>query len=87
MFGKLRTARHLRIQSSEKKATVMFRGRTAGIARVHQYGLADQVKRGRPGKVKYARRGLLGVSGRTRRLIEKEVLNATEGVIRDYFIS
>ncbi|MGJ8526788.1 hypothetical protein LMG33818_002545 [Halomonadaceae bacterium LMG 33818] len=76
MFGKLRTACYLHVQSSEKRATVMFRGHTAGIARVHQYGLVDQVKRGRPGKVKYTRRRLLGVSGRTERKIE-EMLIAT----------
>lgn len=59
MFTKLKQAKHLKLQSTADSITLGFIGRTARLARVHQYGLND-----RPGRnardVRYARRQILG---------------------------
>ncbi|WP_339511904.1 phage virion morphogenesis protein [Pseudomonas sp. RL_15y_Pfl2_60] len=61
MFTKLRQARYLKVQSTANTIGIGFLGRTARIARIHQYGLRD-----RPGKAspdtRYDRRELLGFS-------------------------
>ena len=62
MFEKLRQARRLRKTATANSATVSVGGRSARIARVHQYGLRDKVDWRKPEtvSVKYARRELLG---------------------------
>ncbi|WP_295548601.1 phage virion morphogenesis protein [uncultured Pseudacidovorax sp.] len=62
MFEKLRTAQYMRKTATATTATITIGGRTARIARVHQYGLRDRVDWRRPGspEVRYARRELLG---------------------------
>jgi len=62
MFEKLRQAKRLRKTATADSATVSIGGRSARIARVHQYGLRDKVDWRRPEtvSVKYARRELLG---------------------------
>jgi phage virion morphogenesis protein len=59
MFGKLRMAKHLKVLKSGSGAAVGILGRSARIARVHQYGLIDQVEPGGP-SVQYPERILLG---------------------------
>lgn len=59
MFTKLRQAKHLKVQSTASSITLAFLGRTARLARVHQYGLRDRPGRGAP-DVQYAQRQLLG---------------------------
>lgn len=73
MFTKLRTARHLRLQSNASAIGIAFLSRTARLARVHQYGLRD---RPRPGssQVQYARRELLGFSDGDLDLIRDRLL-------------
>ncbi|MCY1309190.1 phage virion morphogenesis protein [compost metagenome] len=61
MFTKLRTARHLKLQSSADRIAIGFLGRTARLARVHQYGLRDRPGR-RAAEVQYSQRELLGFS-------------------------
>lgn len=61
MFVKMRSARHLRAQSTASEATVGISGRAARIARIHQEGLRDQVQPGGPSVI-YPRRELLGLS-------------------------
>ncbi|MNG24974.1 Phage virion morphogenesis family protein [compost metagenome] len=61
MFAKLRTARHLKLQSSADRIAIGFLGRTARLARVHQYGLRDRPARNAP-QVQYSQRELLGFS-------------------------
>ncbi|MDO5609483.1 MAG: phage virion morphogenesis protein [Pseudomonadota bacterium] len=73
MFGKIKQARHLRVQASPSAATVEFAGRVARIARVHQYGLRDKVGRKGP-DVRYDQRELLGFSGADRERIEDLLL-------------
>lgn len=61
MFAKLRTATHLRLLSEAQGAAIGITGRAARIARVHQYGLHDQVQPGGP-SVRYPARELLGLT-------------------------
>lgn len=61
MFTKLKAAKHLRLQSDANSIALAFIGRTARLARVHQYGLRDRPGRGSP-QVQYARRELLGLT-------------------------
>lgn len=61
MFAKLRTARHLKLQSNAERIAIGFLGRTARLARVHQYGLRDRAGRNAP-QVQYSQRELLGFS-------------------------
>lgn len=60
MFRRLRTGRFLRANSNDTLATVGFSGKTAAIARVHQYGLADTIAH--HGQAKYPERTLIGLS-------------------------
>ncbi len=73
MFTKLRQARHLKLQSTASSIALAFMGRTARLARVHQYGLRD-----RPGKgqadVQYNRRELLGFTDADLDMIRDELL-------------
>jgi phage virion morphogenesis protein len=62
MFGKLKTARYLRTESTANGMSVGFVGRVSRIARVHQYGLNDRPERGQA-DVQYEKRQLLGFSG------------------------
>ena len=62
MFGKLKTARYLRTESTANDMSVGFVGRVSRIARVHQYGLKDRPERGQA-DVRYEKRQLLGFSG------------------------
>lgn len=60
MFSKLGTARHLRTRTLSDGVAVGFFGRVARIARVHHYGLHDQVAQDGP-RVKYPARRLVGL--------------------------
>jgi len=76
LFGKLRRAKHLRIRATANGADIGFTGRTARIARVHQYGQRDHVAPRGP-KVRYPRRELLGftpeLQARIRNLLIEEL--------------
>ena len=73
MFAKLRTARHLRADSTASEAVVGFVGRTARIASVHQEGLRDQVQAGGPSYT-YPARPLLGITEAERSAIADKLL-------------
>lgn len=73
MFEKLRAARHLRVEADDEGVAVGFFGRTARIARVHHYGLRDQVQPGGP-SYQYPARGLLGLTDADRELIKDLLL-------------
>ncbi|MBB3141207.1 phage virion morphogenesis protein [Halomonas organivorans] len=73
MFHKLRTAKYLRTRGTSDAAVAGFFGRINRIARVHQYGLHDQVDRDGP-RVKYAERRLLGFSEADREAIRDALL-------------
>lgn len=61
MFTRIRTAQYLRTSASAEAAAVQFTGRVARIARIHQYGLHDQVAPKGP-RHRYPVRQLLGFS-------------------------
>ncbi len=73
MFNKLRTARHLRADSTDTEASVGFIGRTARIAQVHQDGLVDQVQPQGP-SYRYPARQLLGLTQPERDRITDTIL-------------
>lgn len=74
MFSKLRTARHLKAVGDGSAITVGFTGRIARIARVHQYGLRDRAEAGAK-EVVYARRELMGLTGRELELVRDGLLS------------
>lgn len=73
MFSKLGQAKHLKLQSTADSAAITFLGRTARLARVHQYGLRDKPGRNSP-DIQYDRRELLGFSAADRELIRDSLL-------------
>ena len=73
MFTKLRQARHLKLQSTAGSIAIGFLGRTARLARVHQYGLRDRPGRNSP-DVQYNRRELLGFTDADLDMIRDELL-------------
>ncbi|MGV8925700.1 MAG: phage virion morphogenesis protein [Ewingella sp.] len=60
MFRKLRNSRYLLARSNDGEATVGFTGQAGAIARIHQFGLRDDLK-GEHG-AKYPLRALLGLN-------------------------
>lgn len=73
MFKKLRTAAYLKIRGDSNAVSVLFTGRIARIARVHQYGLKDRAERDAP-DVQYAQRELLGFTDADLDLIRDKLL-------------
>lgn len=61
MFEKLKMARYLKAKGTPHEALIGFAGRVSRIARIHQYGLLDQIANDGP-RVRYAKRRLLGLS-------------------------
>ena len=61
MFSKLRTAKYLKTTASADSASVQFAGKVQRIARVHHYGLRNQISSKGP-TIRYSRRLLLGVN-------------------------
>lgn len=61
MFGKLRTAAHLKAGATPDEAYVEFTSRASRLARVHHFGLKDRVVPGGP-ETEYPQRELLGFS-------------------------
>lgn len=73
MFAKLRLASHLKAKGTTDGIEVGFIGRTARIARVHQFGLRDKIDQ--TGKVtQYEKRQLLGITESDRAKIMDAVL-------------
>ncbi|URQ60030.1 phage virion morphogenesis protein [Pantoea alhagi] len=73
MFTKLKTAKYLKAQANASQAEVTFTGQAQRIARVHHYGLRDQVSRG-GAEVKYAVRPLLGVNDDSETTVQEALL-------------
>lgn len=78
MFARLRQARYLKLQSTAESIAIGFLGRTARIARVHQYGLRDRAERGSP-DTRYERRELLGFTDADLQLIHDRLLEHLAG--------
>ncbi|SFU80190.1 phage virion morphogenesis protein [Halomonas korlensis] len=73
MFAKIRQAKFLKGRGMSDAATVGFAGRVARIARVHQYGLRDNVDRNGPWH-DYPERRLVGYSDADRAVIRDMIL-------------
>lgn len=69
MFAKLRTARYLKAKGTAAEAVVTFTAEISRIARVHQFGLRDQVNRKTGLEADYPERQLLGISAEDEALI------------------
>lgn len=78
MFMKLRQAKHLKLQSTADSIAIGFGGRSAQLARVHQYGLRDRPGRGAP-DTQYDRRELLGLTDADLDLIRDRLLEHLGG--------
>lgn len=61
MFGRLRTAKHLKAGATPGEAWVAFTSRAERIAQIHHYGLRDRVSPDGP-ETDYPQRELLGFS-------------------------
>lgn len=74
MFAKLRTARHLKLNTTQQHINIGFQGSSATIANIHQQGLKARVRKDRDYKVQYAQRELLGFTDEDKKLIEDLVI-------------
>lgn len=77
MFQKLRTSRYMKASGRENSAVVEFTGKVQRIARVHQYGLKDQVNQYSV-DVQYPERVLLGFSSDDVGLIKNIILHSLQ---------
>jgi phage virion morphogenesis protein len=73
MFVKLRTARWMTIEASDKQLAVGFSGRVARIARVHQFGDSEPVAANAP-KYRYPTRELLGLTNADCEMVRDQLL-------------
>ncbi|MBT1869331.1 phage virion morphogenesis protein [Enterobacter mori] len=78
MFAKLRTAKYLKTASTADSSSVEFAGKVQRIARVHHYGLRDQVRNKGP-IVKYTERRLLGWGGESKNAVKDIILKVMSG--------
>ncbi|MFM2477312.1 phage virion morphogenesis protein [Celerinatantimonas sp. MCCC 1A17872] len=61
MFTKLKQAKWMKVQAKDDIVTIGYTGRTAKIARVHQYGLTDKPSP-KSRSIRYRKREVLGVN-------------------------
>lgn len=73
MYQKLCLARFLKVQVHTNAISAGFAGRTARIAKVHQYGLKDRAEPRSP-EVKFEQRVVLGLTDPDLDLIKNQVL-------------
>lgn len=81
MFDKLRTARFMRLRVTAGELSIGFIGRAARIARIHQYGEADQVQPGGP-TITYPQRELLGFSDADMELVRDTIMTHLEAAAK-----
>lgn len=74
MFAKIRTARYMKLETTESQLVIGFFGRIARIAGVHQRGLRDKVAKNGP-DYQYPARPLLGFSATDREMIRDRLLD------------
>lgn len=74
MFSKLRTTRCLKTERCTDQAIISFNDQVGRIARVHQYGLRNQIRKAGP-KAQYPARQLIGFSDTDLTLIEEAILS------------
>lgn len=74
MFSKIRTAKYMKIKTSNGAAEVTFSGRIAHIVRVHQEGLRARVEPG-GAKYNYPARRILGFTDADRARIQNSLID------------
>ena len=74
MLSKLRTTRYLKTEHCTDQAIIAFNDQVGRTARVHQYGLSDQICKAGP-KAQYPVRQLIGFSDTDLTLIEEAILS------------
>ncbi|AGI10276.1 phage virion morphogenesis protein [Xanthomonas citri pv. citri] len=74
MFAKLRQAKYFKVSASPNAVSVGFVGRVSRIARVHQEGLQEQVRREGP-TIRYGKRVLLGYNSTDFDLVKKIIID------------
>lgn len=74
MFAKIRTTRHMKLETTGSQLAIGFFGRIARIANVHQHGLCDKVAKNGP-DYQYPVRPLLGFSAADREMIRDMLLD------------
>lgn len=79
MFAKIRQARNLKNRSTPNAVIAGFVGDVARVARIHQYGLRERIKRGGP-SVQYPQRRLLGFSDDDQVMIRDMLIDHLGGV-------
>lgn len=78
MFKKMSGPKFLKAQGDANSIAVGFVGRTARLARVHQYGLRDSPERNQP-QTRYPQRELLGLTDADLELIRDRLLEHLAG--------
>ncbi|MEA9389560.1 phage virion morphogenesis protein [Acerihabitans sp. TG2] len=73
MFSKLRTNRYMKAKGDSNSAVVEFTGRVQRMARVHHYGLRDNISRHNQ-NIRYDERPLLGLSVQDIAIIDKVIV-------------
>lgn len=73
MFAKLRTAKYMKANGTDKDAVVEFTGQVQRMAKVHQYGLRDRPSV-RAKEMQYPARPLLGLDAEDMKIVEDELL-------------
>ncbi len=76
LFLRLRQAKRLRHRVMSDRLQVGFVGRTARLARIHHYGLRQQLKYG---EAKYPARELIGISASDKKLVADLLINHIGG--------
>ncbi|HDX1153322.1 TPA: phage virion morphogenesis protein [Pasteurella multocida] len=72
MFLKLKTARFLKVKNNINEVNIGFVGNAAHIAKVHQFGLMSEVRKGK--KIQYVQRELLGFTNQDLEMIEDLII-------------
>ncbi|WP_372176912.1 phage virion morphogenesis protein [Xanthomonas axonopodis pv. phyllanthi] len=78
MFAKLRQAKYFKVSASANAVSVGFVGRVSRIARVHQEGLTERVRKDGP-TAQYKKRVLLGLCLADRSLLQDLLFDQLNG--------
>jgi phage virion morphogenesis protein len=80
MFTRIKMARYMKVKQEPQGTSVGFLGNIAFIAKVHQFGLRDRVRRRKNSPVvKYPSRELLGFTPDEIEMVENDVLTHFTG--------
>ena len=81
MMNTIKNAKHMKIEQSREGFAVGYVGRTAQVAKVHQYGLTARLNAKTGVSAAYPVRQLLGISDDDRQMIDEAVLEYLDGIL------